>query len=86
MIASTLRRQSREFSSDELADAAEQFDACDADRDGRIGFGEYSQLVDTLGLEASPAQRRKQFDAIDTDRNGAIDRGEFIDWLRGRGG
>ena len=82
MIASTPRRRTRQFSSDELADAAEQFDACDADRDGRIGFGEYSQLVDTLGLDASPGQRRKRFDAIDTDRNGAIDRSEFIDWLR----
>lgn len=72
----------RALTSDELADAQEQFDECDADGDQRIDFAEYSQLLDNLGVELPPTQRRNRFNAIDSDGDGAIDRSEFIDWLR----
>ncbi len=85
MIAVSLRLPSRIFSSDDLADAAEQFDACDAGGDGRIDFNEYARLLDTLGLEMSHALRRERFDAIDADRDGTIGRGEFLAWLGGVG-
>jgi Ca2+-binding EF-hand superfamily protein len=68
------------LTSDELADAEEQFDECDSDGDQRIDFTEYSKLLDNLGAEVPPAQRRNRFNAIDTDRDGAIDRGEFMAW------
>jgi Ca2+-binding EF-hand superfamily protein len=75
----------RPLTSDDLADAEEQFDECDADGDQRIDFTEYSQLLDNLGAEVPPAQRRNRFNAIDTDRDGAIDRSEFMAWW-GSGG
>jgi Ca2+-binding EF-hand superfamily protein len=76
------RGKGRALTSDELADAEEQFDECDTDGDRRIDFAEYSQLVENLGLELPPTQRRNRFDAIDSDADGAIDRSEFIDWWR----
>lgn len=66
----------------EIADVDERFDACDADGDQRIDFTEFSELLESLGSEVPPAQRRARFNAIDTDRDGAIDRGEFMAWLR----
>jgi Ca2+-binding EF-hand superfamily protein len=73
----------RSLSSDELADLDEQFDECDADGDQRIDFAEFGQLLENLGSELSPAQRRSRFDAIDVNHDGAIDRREFMDWWRG---
>jgi Ca2+-binding EF-hand superfamily protein len=74
------RPKGRPLTSDDLADAEEQFDECDADGDQRIDFTEYSQLLDNLGADVPPAQRRNRFNAIDSDRDGAIDRSEFLDW------
>ena len=73
----------RVLSGDDIADMDEQFDECDADGDQRIDFGEFSLLLERLGSELAPAQRRARFDAIDTDRNGAINRQEFMAWWRG---
>jgi len=73
----------RPLSSDDLADLDEQFDECDVDGDQRIDFIEFSQLLENLGWEVPPPQRRGQFDAIDVDRDGAIDRLEFMEWWRG---
>ena len=73
----------RPVGSDDLADVDEQFDECDVDGDQRIDFAEFSQLLENLGSEVPPAQRRSRFDAIDADHDGAIDRREFIDWWRG---
>jgi Ca2+-binding EF-hand superfamily protein len=65
----------------ESADLDEQFEACDANGDQRIDFTEYSELLEELGSDIPPAQRRLRFDAIDLDRDGAINRQEFLDWL-----
>ena len=78
----TQPRKGRALTSDELADAQEQFDECDTDGDQRIDFAEYSQLLDSLGVELPPIQRRNRFNAIDSDSDGAIERSEFIDWWR----
>jgi Ca2+-binding EF-hand superfamily protein len=76
----------RPLNSDELADLDEQFDECDADGDQRIDFGEFSQLLDSLGSEVPAPQRRARFDAIDLNHDGAINRDEFMEWWRGPGG
>lgn len=65
---------------DDLADLEEQFGECDLDGDQRITSAEFEQLLDNLGSELGPAQRRAQFAAIDVDRDGIIDRGEFMGW------
>jgi Ca2+-binding EF-hand superfamily protein len=75
-------RASGPLTSDELADLAEQFDECDADGDQRIDFTEFSQLLENLGSDIAPAQRRARFDAIDLNHDGAIDRNEFMQWWR----
>jgi Ca2+-binding EF-hand superfamily protein len=71
---------SRPLTREELADIEEQFDSCDLDGDQRIDFTEYSNLMDSLGAEITPAQRRSRFNAIDTDHDGTIDRKEFLVW------
>jgi Ca2+-binding EF-hand superfamily protein len=76
------RKQPPFIGGDEMADVAEEFDACDADGDRRIDFAEFSQLLDGLGTELPPAQQRARFDEIDKDQDGAIDRQEFLDWWR----
>jgi len=76
-------RSRRPLSSDDLADAAEQFDDCDADGDQRIDFTEFSQLLENLGSEVPPMQRRGRFDALDLNHDGVIDRREFMEWWRG---
>ena len=48
--------------------------------DQRIDFTEYSKLLDCLGAQMPPANRRNRFDTIDTHRDGAIDREEFLAW------
>jgi Ca2+-binding EF-hand superfamily protein len=73
-------QRNRPLTSDELADAEEQFDVCDLDGDQHIDFTEYSKLLDNLGADMSPAQRRNHFNTIDTNRDGAIDRKEFLRW------
>lgn len=73
----------RPLSGDELADIEEQFDECDADGDQRIDFTEFAQLLENLGADVPPAQRRGRFEEIDSDRDGAIDRQEFTQWWRG---
>ncbi len=76
-------RRPRPLSGDEIADCEEQFDTCDEDGDQRVGFAEFAQLLENLGSQIPPAQRRGQFEAIDTNHDGAIDRGEFLQWWRG---
>jgi len=69
---------------DDLADVEEQFDDCDANGDARIDFAEFSQLLENLGADVPPAQRRKRFEELDANRDGAIDRPEFMEWWRRR--
>jgi len=76
------RRKGRPPSGDELAEIEEQFDECDADGDQRIDFREFSQLLENLGADVPPAQRRSRFNEIDSDHVGAIDRREFTEWWR----
>ena len=71
---------SRPLTHEERAEVEEQFDSCDLDGDQRIDFNEYSMLMDSLGTEMAPAQRRNRFNAIDTDHDGTIDRKEFLVW------
>jgi Ca2+-binding EF-hand superfamily protein len=80
---SPARISRRPVTSAEILDVDDQFDACDADGDGRIDFPEFSALLDRLGSELETVNRRRHFVAIDTDGDGCIGRAEFRAWLEG---
>lgn len=68
-------------SADQLRELKDRFDACDADGDERIGFGEFERLLESSGVKlADERERRACFTEIDLNRDGAIDLGEFTDW------
>ncbi|HEX3775439.1 MAG TPA: EF-hand domain-containing protein [Polyangiaceae bacterium] len=58
----------------------ERYAGYDRDGDGYIDFGEFSALLDELGLGYSETQTRAAFDSLDVDKNGQIDFGEFKIW------
>lgn len=82
-MSSESMRMRRPFSGDTVADLHAQFAACDADGDGRIGYGEFEALLLSLGSGLSSVQRRGEFSLIDADNNGLIDLAEFRKWWRG---
>lgn len=57
-----------------------EFKRVDRDRDGRVDFEEFKQLM--LGLEAGMSEHEMHsgFHEIDTDRDGFIDQREFMEW------
>lgn len=58
----------------------EAFVRSDKDRDGRIDFGEFAQLMQGLQAEMSETDLRIGFREIDSNHDGLIDFGEFVDW------
>ena len=73
----------RSLTGDDIADLREEFAACDADGDGRVGFGEFESLLQSVGSELSAGQRKTEFSRIDADGNGLIDLTEFRRWWQG---
>jgi calmodulin len=73
----------RPLTGDDIADMRTEFAACDVDGDGRVGYGEFETLLQTLGSGLTSAQRRGEFSRIDADGNGLIDLAEFRNWWRG---
>ncbi|MEO8307352.1 MAG: EF-hand domain-containing protein [Pseudomonadota bacterium] len=74
----------RPLSGDDIADARDQFAACDSDGDGRIESGEFAGLLERCGSLLTSSQKRGRFEEIDSDHDGFINLGEFIEWWRGR--
>lgn len=58
----------------------ENFDYFDRDGDGKIDFGEFSELMDALGAELKAEEARLGFASIDEDGSGHIDFVEFCTW------
>ena len=56
----------------------------DTDSNGKIDFGEFSNLLDALDSGMSDTDKRIGFDAIDTDGNKDIDFEEFAAWWKDR--
>jgi Ca2+-binding EF-hand superfamily protein len=73
----------RQLSSDDIVELRLEFDACDPDADGRVTFGEFDSLLESLGSRLSAEQRRAEFSRIDTDGNGLINLTEFRRWWQG---
>jgi Ca2+-binding EF-hand superfamily protein len=60
----------------------QDFARADLDRDGRINFDEFKQLLDGLEAGMSDEELHIGFQEIDVDRDGLIDCQEFITWWR----
>lgn len=73
----------RPLSGDQIADLWAEFQACDLDGDGRVGYAEFDRLLQSVGSYLSAAQRSAEFARIDTDRNNLIDLAEFKRWWQG---
>lgn len=60
----------------------EDFVLADRDRDGRIDFEEFVQLMQGLEAGMTSTELHIGFGEIDTDGDGLIDFREFADWWR----
>lgn len=58
----------------------EEFAVADRDRDYRLNFDEFTNLLQGLDAEMTAAELRIGFHEIDTDSDGFIDFQEFVDW------
>jgi Ca2+-binding EF-hand superfamily protein len=56
------------------------FDYNDADKDGRIEFHEFVNMLRDLEARVSSEEARIGFSEIDIDDDGVIDIDEFVDW------
>jgi Ca2+-binding EF-hand superfamily protein len=76
-------RIQRPLSADDIAQLCADFEASDADADGRVNYIEFENLLQSIGSQMSVAQRRSEFRRIDADDNGLIDIAEFKRWWQG---
>ncbi|MEZ5566651.1 MAG: EF-hand domain-containing protein [Gammaproteobacteria bacterium] len=67
---------------DELKELNESFRYNDANKDGRIEFAEFVEMLEQLEAEVSDAEARVGFDEVDSDDDGAINFDEFVAWWR----
>mgnify|MGYP006099656399 CR=1 FL=1 len=66
------------LSPSELSEFREIFDLVDKDKGGSISSTELTELMSTLGINASQEEIRAMVAEIDTDGNGDIDFDEFV--------
>ncbi len=64
----------------ELQELVEHFSQCDRNRDQRIDFAEFAELLRNLEAGMSKEEMQIGFEAIDRNRNGSISFAEFRDW------
>ena len=66
------------LSQEEIAEFREIFNLVDRDGGGSISAAELGELMDTLGIDASPEEIEAMILEIDEDGNGDIDFEEFV--------
>lgn len=66
------------------AELREDFDYCDANRDGYLQYVEFKALLDNLDAGMSEPESHIGFKEIDTDRDDLIDFPEFMRWWTDR--
>eukprot|EP00640_Fibrocapsa_japonica_P006837 CAMPEP_0113941546 /NCGR_PEP_ID=MMETSP1339-20121228/7439_1 /TAXON_ID=94617 /ORGANISM="Fibrocapsa japonica" /LENGTH=158 /DNA_ID=CAMNT_0000945721 /DNA_START=111 /DNA_END=587 /DNA_ORIENTATION=+ /assembly_acc=CAM_ASM_000762 len=77
MAAGAMGRQLN-LSEEELQEFREIFNLVDRDGGGTITKEELGELMDTLGIDASPEEIDLMINEIDQDNNGEIDFQEFV--------
>mmetsp|Transcript_11797 Transcript_11797/g.15404 ORF Transcript_11797/g.15404 Transcript_11797/m.15404 type:complete len:159 (+) Transcript_11797:195-671(+) len=77
MAGSNVTRQLN-LSEEELQEFREIFNLVDRDGGGSITKEELGDLMDTLGIDASPEEIDLMINEIDQDNNGEIDFNEFV--------
>ena len=60
-----------------------QFDAPDADRDGRLAGSALGALCAACGAALAPREVESALRILDTDGSGLVDREEFVAWFKG---
>ena len=60
-----------------------QFDAHDADRDGKLAGSELGALCAACGAALAPREVESALRILDTDGSGLVDREEFVAWFKG---
>ncbi|CAM9622573.1 unnamed protein product, partial [Phaeothamnion confervicola] len=76
--AQTASMATAKLSADELAEFREIFNLVDRDGGGTITKEELGELMETLGIDASPEELEMMITEIDQDNNGEIDFREFV--------
>jgi Ca2+-binding EF-hand superfamily protein len=66
--------------SEERTRLREDFDFNDANKDGKITFGEFVRFMQTLDPEISAEECKIGFEEIDSSRDGSIGFDEFVAW------
>jgi Ca2+-binding EF-hand superfamily protein len=66
--------------SEEQQELREHFAFCDTDRDNRINYGEFLELLENLEAGMSGEELQVGFGLIDLDGNGYISFDEFQRW------
>lgn len=67
-----------QLTEDEINEFREIFNLVDKDGGGSISKAELSELLDTLGIEATPEEVDAMVNEIDADGSGEIDFEEFV--------
>jgi len=67
-----------QLSEEEIAEFREIFNLVDRDGGGEITKDELGELMDTLGIDASPEEIDAMISEIDQDGSGSIDFEEFV--------
>ena len=65
---------------EEYDELKESFEYNDSNKDGKVDFDEFLDMLNDLEADISAAEARIGFRAIDTDRDGAIELDEFVEW------
>lgn len=72
--------ETRNISTEQLAEIKENFEFFDRDSNNEIDLGEFTKLLRVLSPTATLEQAQEGFSLIDVNQDGHIDFDEFMSW------